>query len=425
MTERQNPNDAASHITVSDPVQHADGLNKYTSYRVDVRHETSSSTPYSAVLRRYSDFLWLYDRLHKERAGAIVPPLPEKQAVSRFSTIFVEDRRLNLEKFLRRISIHPELSDATCLDVFLRADDGTFHAAKSGYVTGGGEQSKKKEGIKKWFAETKTSIATVIRNDALVRSPDDDLFDETEKYINGLDVQMKNVTNQASGLVRKGKEIANGMFEFGLAFSLLGQSEADGLGISLSKMGDAADALSVMSAEQAEREAVSFEEPLQDYIKTIHAVKLALSRRQERRLTYTTCLAEVNTRATHIHKVRAFSDDAEKIYQLEVSLGKAREAADAAKDDFATVSQRVLREVERFKKEKADDMRNTVMNYIHLQIAYNKKMEEVWSKLIPQLEQVRLDMPMHSESPDEADDDGDDDEPIMGEDAPVIGGQAY
>merc|ERR1712038_1301639 len=71
----------------------------------------------------------------------------------------------------------------------------------------------KKDGIKKWFAETKTSISG-----DLVRSPDDDLFAEIESYIDGVEKQMKNVQGQATALVKKGKEIAHGLFEFGIAF---------------------------------------------------------------------------------------------------------------------------------------------------------------------------------------------------------------
>ena len=86
---------------------------------------------YSSVLRRYSDFLWPWERLHHERAGAIVPPIPEKQPVGRFSPTFVEERRMQLERFLRRVIVHPELADAACLDTFLRADDLTFQSAKA------------------------------------------------------------------------------------------------------------------------------------------------------------------------------------------------------------------------------------------------------------------------------------------------------
>lgn len=357
-----------------------------------------ANSTYSAVLRRYSDFLWLYERLHVERAGAVVPPIPEKQPVGRFSPAFVEDRRVNLERFLRRVAVHPELGDAQCLDTFLRADDMTFQAAKqakgeaaapitpSASMMYPNPPLAKKEGFKRWFAEAKTSITG-----ELVKSPDDDLFDEINRYIHGLDSQMKNVSHQASALVRKGKEIANGLFEFGLAFNLLGQSEADALGDALGKMGETADSLSVLSAEHAEKEMAQFEEPLQDYLKMIHAVKLALQRRHEKRLTYSTCLTEVETKQAALGKLRMQIGAEAKTYATEMSLRRSQEAAEAAREDFATVSQRVLREVDRFKREKAEDMRKTVLDYINLQVEYNKRMEEIWATLIPQLEEVQLD----------------------------------
>ena len=70
---------------------------------------------------------------------------------------------------------------------------------------------KNAAGIKKWFSEAKTTFSG-----DLVSSPDDDLFDEIERYIEALAIQMKRVSNQASGLVKKSREIANGLFEFGV-----------------------------------------------------------------------------------------------------------------------------------------------------------------------------------------------------------------
>jgi len=421
------PEDAALHITVSDPVQHQDGMSKFTSYRVDVRppetmagpggmeNSIFQNTAYSAVLRRYSDFHWLYERLHRERAGAIIPPIPEKQAVSRFTPAFIEQRRHDLELFLRRVAVHPELRDAACLDTFLRADEATFRHAKalkdgqhcgapmamdmaaSGYgmppmspppPLGGGAvgapvSTEKK--IKSWFSETKTSIAG-----DLVRSPDDDLFEEIERYVAGLDGQMRAVSAQASGLVRKGKELANGMFEFGMAFTLLGRSEQEVLGAALTKVGEAADAISTLNAQNAEQEAREFEAPLVDYVKTIHAVRLALHRRHERRLAYTARLSELNAKQANVMKLRSTPGQEAKAYAAEMSLQRGQVAADAARDDFMAVSQRVLREVDRFKREKAEDMKRTVYRYIEMQIEYNRKMEKIWADLIPVLENVPL-----------------------------------
>ena len=123
-----------------------------------------------------------------ERAGAIVPPLPEKHPMGRFNPAFVEIRRRELERFLRRAAVHPELQGCASLDAFLQADDVTFQAAKNSKggqmmqqsgmmgmansMMGGNSNHhnmmmssqpqsspNKKEGFKRWFAETKTSIS--------------------------------------------------------------------------------------------------------------------------------------------------------------------------------------------------------------------------------------------------------------------------
>jgi len=395
---------------VSDPVQHTEGIQKYTTYRVDVRPPATTpadmpqdvilaGSAYSAVLRRYSDFLWLFERLQLERAGSIVPPLPEKQPVGRFSPEFVQERRMQLERFLRRLAVHPELADATALDTFLRADDVSFAAAKNSKKTPPPLQASmlmsqsmmmpntppKKEGFKRWFAETKTSMTG-----DLVKSPDDDIFEEITRYVSQLDAQMKNISQQATGLVRKGKEVGNGLFEFGLAFKLLGQSEGDSLGEALGQMGTSSDNLSALSLEHAEKEIRQFEEPLQDYIKMIHSVKVALHRRHEKRLSYSTCLSEVDAKQQSLNKLRSQLGNEAKAYQMEGYLREAHNACNLAREDFMIVSQRVLREVDRFKGEKADEMRNTVHNYILLQISYNRRMEELWTRLIPQLENIEV-----------------------------------
>ena len=452
---RHRPEDDATYVTVSDPVQHSEGMNKYTSYRVDVRGEigvlpssrdgsaeqvpsAGDSNPmfqsphHSAVLRRYSDFVWLLERLGKERGGAILPPLPEKQAVARFSPEFVEERRYQLELFLRRVVVHPELYDAPCLVQFLRADDATFYAAKNNKTTvsgavdagqpyyddyrpteelpapragaafGGAPASpkKKKDGIKQWFAETKTSIQiSTMGGVDLVQSPDDALFDEMDRYVTNLDSQMKNVLAQATALVRRGKELANGFYELGMAFNLLSQSESCGspsssneamdyLATALSKMGVTADELSAITAEQSDKEESNFEAMLRDYIRTIQSVKRALEKRSEKRLTYTTCIHEVQTKSMAVEKVRGLPGKEDKAYQAQASLVRSQEAAEAAREEFATVSQRILREMDRFKREKADDMRYTVLDYIEIQIQYNARMEKIWADLIPQLEQL-------------------------------------
>lgn len=77
-----------------------------------------------SVLRRYSDFLWLYETLSANNPGVIVPPVPEKNPfnISRFESEFVETRRLGLNKCVQKIANHPVLNKDQDFKFFLESD---------------------------------------------------------------------------------------------------------------------------------------------------------------------------------------------------------------------------------------------------------------------------------------------------------------
>ena len=130
--------------------------------------------PEKIVIRRYSDFEWLHDRLAERYKGVFIPPLPEKNAVGkilnydfcinffsfnllrtgnlwiavvaimhlfclliyfysfpsekfRFSKEFIELRRQALDLFVNRIASHPELKQSDVLRTFLQADEEVKH----------------------------------------------------------------------------------------------------------------------------------------------------------------------------------------------------------------------------------------------------------------------------------------------------------
>jgi sorting nexin-1/2 len=90
-----------------------------------ISHQTTSKGYRNSeftVSRRYRDFLWLYTQLHNNNPGIIVPPPPEKQAVGRFDTDFVESRRAALERMLNKIAAHAVLQHDGDLKIFLESD---------------------------------------------------------------------------------------------------------------------------------------------------------------------------------------------------------------------------------------------------------------------------------------------------------------
>lgn len=81
-----------------------------------------------SVRRRFTDFVFLRQTLHREYPACAVPPLPEKNNMAyvrgdRFSTEFTQRRAWSLHRFIKRLTLHPVLRRATILILFLETAD--------------------------------------------------------------------------------------------------------------------------------------------------------------------------------------------------------------------------------------------------------------------------------------------------------------
>lgn len=117
------PGEVLFNITVNDPQKVGDPIRGYTMYTV---HTHTTYSLYSknefSVLRRYSDFLWLYETLSSNNPGVVVPPVPEKAPFGRFDSQFVQNRRLALERCINKAANHPVLMKDADLKMFLESD---------------------------------------------------------------------------------------------------------------------------------------------------------------------------------------------------------------------------------------------------------------------------------------------------------------
>lgn len=117
-------------ISVSSPQKEVEssnsivpGGNTYVTYLIT----TSTNVPdYGgadfSVRRRFKDVVTLSDRLSESYRGFFIPPRPDKSVVE--SQVmqkqdFVEQRRVELEKYLRRLARHPVIKKSDELRVFL------------------------------------------------------------------------------------------------------------------------------------------------------------------------------------------------------------------------------------------------------------------------------------------------------------------
>ncbi|KEY72441.1 hypothetical protein S7711_01105, partial [Stachybotrys chartarum IBT 7711] len=87
-------------------------------------YEVISQRRSSKVVRRYSDFVWLLDCLHKRYPFRVLPLLPPKRVAVNGNHLsndgaFIEKRRRGLSRFLNAVVRHPILSQEQLVVMFL------------------------------------------------------------------------------------------------------------------------------------------------------------------------------------------------------------------------------------------------------------------------------------------------------------------
>jgi len=392
------------HLSVTDPQQIGEGRNAHTYYRIDVR-QGQYSDPIASVRRRYSDFQWLFQRLHAEKPGSIIPIIPHHQAVQRAKRLgeeLVEERRGHLEKFLRKIQVHPELEGAPSLSAFFSPDAEVFEKAKKANPgnTSTDEQidgtvpDSAKEKVKHYLVKVGVR-AKVARGGELEENRDGARMQEVESYLNTLEDHVKVLSKATLKLVDISKESSTTMHELGQSLFGLhqthdgsGKSEKSSALPSMKLVSNVLASLSAINRVKHDEDDARVGTPMREIEWSIKAARLALKRRKERQLTYTTYLQQTKNREDALEKVRnkaALSPQPmdEKMQTAQTALDQARASSRAALGDLDMVTQRFFREMGRFKIGVDEELRKLYVAHARIQVEYSGQTDGEWRKLLP------------------------------------------
>ena len=388
-------------ITVSDPKKESEGMNSYVSYKVNTAtNREEFSYGQFGVIRRYSDFAWLSDRLARDVPGAIVPPLPDKAVVGRFGADFVESRRRQLERFLQQTAEHEELSKSHYFQTFLQADDAGLLNAKAEakvqeklneprrqtQVPGDGTLATR---VGAWLEGSVASLSAAMQASQTANVPqtsEDEILESELAHVANLEAQTQNVSKHAQTLAKRNRDVANGLFEFGLAFTLLGQTEHAPLNDALTKLGSCADQLSLLATEHVAREDAAFRDPVDDQIRHLASVKAALGQRQKHKHAVALAEADLSQRKQAAAKLAGRPGAEGRAVAAEGAIQRAREDVDKARRALEVVTARVTRELQRFKALRAAELRRAIASYVALQAEHSAALRDQWAELLPDLE---------------------------------------
>eukprot|EP01120_Amphizonella_sp_Union-15-10_P000154 TRINITY_DN10192_c0_g1_i1.p1 TRINITY_DN10192_c0_g1~~TRINITY_DN10192_c0_g1_i1.p1 ORF type:complete len:392 (-),score=79.90 TRINITY_DN10192_c0_g1_i1:57-1232(-) len=369
-----DPNHEGSIIvSISNTEKHGDGMNAFVTYSIITKciDDPLFGTKDFTANRRYSDFVWLHDTLKLNFKSVIIPPLPEKNLMNRFSPDVIDYRKSELERFLKRVLLHPKLVTSQHVLTFLE----------------NGELQKPAEDIASKSKGFFTSLTEKVSNINLgVVSEIDELFIEIKEYIRELDFKLNSFYNKTSSITKKRKDFVQIWDEFSFSAREYAQVELDKdklLNRLFEKLSEITHHVSILHNETVEREVSHFESTLKDYIRTTSAVKDVLSHRD-------TMLLKQNASEKNLEQKKQKSEknaSSTKASSFQSEVTEAEKQKDVAKVAFEEITVDSKEEIDKFLKTKNKELTDSLKDLVQTNMNHEIRVLDLWKELLQVVEE--------------------------------------
>ncbi|CAL9197165.1 sorting nexin 2A-like [Musa acuminata AAA Group] len=431
------PRAAASdylRIVVSDPETMLEASNSpvlggttYVTYPITtwVRAVGHGGPSVFCVQRRFRDVVTLAARLAEAYRGYFIPQRPDKSVVDgqvMQKHEFAEQRRWELEKYLRRLAEHPVIGRSDELRVFLQAQgklplpaatdvasrmlDGAvrlpkqlFGDAAAGRVAPEDVVQPAKEGrdLLRIFKELKQAVANDWGGVKPLVVEEDREFLERKEKMQVLEQQLCTASQQAEALVKAQQDIGETMGEMGLAFIKLTKFETEEAIFSSQKTLSADAKCVATAAVKASRlyrelnaQTVKHLDTLHEYLGVMLAVQSAFSDRTSALLTAQTLMTDLSTLHAKVEKLevassKIFGGDRSglrKVEELNETIRVTEDAKSCALGEYERIKENNRNELERLDREKHDDFLSMLKGFLINQVEYSEKVAIAWAAVV-------------------------------------------
>ncbi|KAF9076024.1 lipid binding protein [Rhodocollybia butyracea] len=403
--------------TVTDPQKElAETKDAYVSYLVSAKTNLPMfSTSNPSARRRFQDFFFLREHLVRDFPACVVPPLPGKHRLEyitgdRFSPEFMERRRIDLHRFLSRLSRHPTLQRATLVRAFFESTEWNVHMHQHLAHPPGPEPSP---GIVDNITDTLLNAFT------RVRKPDErflDMRESVDKFEDGLvhserlwtrvrnrtsdltaDYHDMAVAVQGLGFLESGitdplNHFSNTLLEFSALLRHTTQTTTDPFLIQLHSL------LTYSHANRAvlklrDQKQLDFEE-LSDYLSGVSSERDRLAAIISGHAG-SSGLGLGSYLKDRVDAIRGADDDrsrVEKMKKLDVKIKELQDAVTTAHETSDAFSDETLREQHIFQRAKESEMKEMMGNLAEGEIEFYKAAMEEWDRIIPVIQRIHVDI---------------------------------
>jgi len=420
---------------VSKPEKHGSGRTAVIDYLITTAfpdEKKSSETNESLVRRTFEDFHWLQERLVKERMGIIVPVLSKKKPAKnkdQFFEPFIRMRQESLDRFLQRVIQHPELVDSPCLLPFFTANptdwaatketananseadkdllmkenttnpDGdelasgvdTIHIDANAAMDGPNSPEKKKKGpMRRWFANKRTAWALKKDNLDLDETPAEaKKFADLKTYADHLEVCVRILSEDYKEICASNTVLADKTGTMGAAFAQMwGEHELSNT--SSSNLYQSIGKVWANSSNRIEDQVAfgqqHFENPVDDLLMDVSALQDALAKRKAALYAYTQLSQLGRNLSKQLERIKQGGNlESERYFRVESELRHCDDQIAESRNHSDLVTTRLERDVERFRVEWHERMRQVLETFHKIQVNFFETQAKDFSSVLPAL----------------------------------------
>ena len=294
----------------------------------------------------------------------MVPPPPEKQAVGRFDSNFVESRRSALEKMLNKTAAHSILQHDGDLKIFLESDAFNMDVKHREHKEPGLGESK---GMFSSLGLGSTIGGKFIEHD--------DWFHERKVYLDALENQLKALLKSIDAVVSQRKALAEAAGDFSASLHALSAVELSvSLSTPLEGLSDLQLRIRELYERQAQQDVLTLGITVDEYIRLIASIKTAFAQRQKSFHSWHNAEAELQKRrATQEKVLRSGKTQQDRLNQLQADVGDGERRSHQARLLFEDMGRLMRGELERFGREKVEDFKSGVETFLEGAIEAQKE----------------------------------------------------
>ncbi|PNS17954.1 Sorting nexin-4 [Sphaceloma murrayae] len=387
--------------------------NQFISYQVTTDTDFKSfQSSHINVRRRFTDFVFLYKTLSREYPQCAVPPLPDKHKMEyvrgdRFGSDFTSRRASSLERFLKRIAMHPVLRRAALFVIFLESND--WNATMKTRPSRAMSQPESQPGVlETWTDSFLNAFSKPHKTDRR--------FLEVRERCDKLDDDLSHVSKNVARVARRESDLETDFADLANQMRKLALLEP-GVQNELHAFVATTEQQSVLWKGVRDHTDNNYLSSLKDMEAYCGSVKSLLKTREQKQLDFEG-LTDYNAKAvaerdnlasnnsaiaTHgitpsaataflrqkVEDVRGVDHEAarrDRVRKLDVQIRRLQDEVEGAKKLSELFDEEVVKEVQDFERIKADEFRDTLGGLADKHLDFFNGSIELWQKFLQDME---------------------------------------